>query len=330
MLSDSQLLWTRIGAGICLFMVANQIYALWKVRNEVAAGKIWSWTAGRIVNSTISQPDIPRKGDETNATVDIRYQYQLSGKNFEGKRVKFGGQGGMTRVAAEQLVAKYPAGATVDVYYDPKSPAQSALEPRNRSSVVPHIVFLVVFAVISIVLVAHSIAGKVLTSPNGMPLFGFLLPLSAIFVGIGAFVQYFMQGKQVSGSMRWPTVLGKITDVGIVAEERREDDDDGRIRIKALYRPDVQYAYAVGGREFHSNAWKWGWTAFYPDEASARAPVAKYAVGASIPVFYDPENPEVAILEPGNTDGRGVQFVFGAAFVLAGILMFWAFSVIQA
>lgn len=330
MLSDSQLLWTRIGAGVCLFMVANQIYALWKVRNQVAAGKIWSKTSGKIIDSSLSQPDVPREGGETNATVNIRYQYQVSGKNLEGKRVKFGGQGGMTRVAAEQLVAKYPAGATVDIYYDPKSPAQSALEPRNKSSVVPHIVFLTVFAVISIVLVAHSIAGKVLTNANGMPLFAFLLPLFAVFVGTGAFVQYVMQRRQGSASTKWPTVSGKITQVDVVAEERREDDDDGRTRIKTLYRPDVQYAYAVGGREFHSNAWKWGWTAFYPDEASAKATVAKYTVGASVPVFYNPENPEVAILEPSNSDGRGVQLVFGAAFVLAGILMFWAFSVIQA
>ncbi len=175
MLSASQLLWTRIGAGLCLFMVANQIYALWRMRNQVAAGKFWSRTSGKIVTSTFSQPDVPRKGGETDATVDIRYQYQVSGKNFKGKRVKFGGQGGMTQFAAEQLVAKYPVGAAVQVYYDPKSPLHAALEPRNKSSVVPHVVLLIVFAVISIVLVAHSIAGKVLTNANGMPLFGFLL-----------------------------------------------------------------------------------------------------------------------------------------------------------
>jgi hypothetical protein len=139
-----------------------------------------------------------------------------------------------------------------------------------------------------------------------------------------------MQRKQFTASMRWPAVLGKITEVGVVAEERREDDDDdGRTRITTVYRSDVQYAYTVGGREFHSNAWKWGWTGFYPDEASARAPVAKYAAGASVPVFYNPESPEEAILEPGNKDGRGAQLVFGAMFALTGIIMFWAFSVMQ-
>jgi len=330
MLSASQLLWTRIGAGVCLFMVANQIYALWMVRNQVAAGKVWSRTSGKITNSSLSQPDVLRKGGETDATVDIRYQYQVSGKSFEGKRIKFGGQGGMTRVMAEQLVAKYPAGAAVDVYYDPRSPAKSALEPRNKTNVAPHVVLLIVFAVISIVLIAHAIAGKVLTNANGMPLFGFLLPLAAILVGVGAFVQYGMQRQQIGASMRWPTVLGRITDIGIVAEQRQEDDDDdSRVRIRTVYRSDVQYAYAVNGREFHSNAWKWGWTAFYPDEASARAPVAKYTVGASVPVFYNPENPEEAILEPGNKDGRGAQLVFGAIFAVAGAVMFWAFWIMK-
>jgi Protein of unknown function (DUF3592) len=330
MLSASQLLWTRIGAGLCLFMVANQIYALWKMHNQIGAGKIWSRTSGKIVNSSLSQPDVQRKGGETDATADIRYQYQVSGKSFEGERIKFGGQGGMTGGMAAQLLAKYPVGAAVDIYYDPKSPANSALEPRNKGSVVPHVVFLIVLAVIAIVLVAHSIAGKVLTNANGMPLFAFLLPLLAILVGVAAFVQYGMQSKQGAASTKWPTVLGKVTGVGVVAEARREDEDDGRTRITTVYRSDVQYAYTVGGREFHSNAWKWGWTALYPDEASARAPIAKYAVGASVPVFYNSENPEEAILEPGNKDGRGAQLIFGAMFVFAGAIMFWAFSLIQA
>lgn len=325
MLSASQLLWTRIGAGLCLFMVANQVYALWKMRNQVAAGKFWLRTSGKIVTATLSQPNVPRKGGETDTTVDIRYQYQVSGKNLEGKRVKFGGQGGMTQFAAEQLIAKYPVGAAVQVYYDPKSPLHSALEPRNKSSIVPHVVFLIVFSVISIVLVAHSIAGKVLTNANGMPLFGFLLPLCAIFVGLSAVVQYVMQRKQWTASMKWPTVLGKVTEVGVVTEERREDDDDGRIRTTTVYRPDVQYAYVVDGREFHSNAWKWGWTAFYPDETSAKAPAVRYAVGTSVRVFYNPANPEEAILEPGNKDGRGAQLVFGTMFAVAGGVMFWAF-----
>ncbi|WP_424629281.1 DUF3592 domain-containing protein [Bradyrhizobium sp. SYSU BS000235] len=152
-----------------------------------------------------------------------------------------------------------------------------------------------------------------------------------LWTRIGAFVQYGMQRKQITASMRWPTVLGKITEVGIVAEERREDDaDDARTRTTTVYRSDVQYAYAVGGREFHSNAWKWGWTALYPDEASARGPIAKYATGASVPVFYNPENPEEAILEPGNKDGRAALLIFAAMFVIAGAIMLWAFSIMQA
>lgn len=325
MLSASHLLWTRIGAGICLFMVANQIYALWKMRNQVAAGKFWSRTSGKIITSTLSQPDVPRKGDETDTTVDIHYQYQVGGKSFEGKRIKFRGQGGMAQFAAEQLVAKYPVGAAVEVYYDPKAPTHSALEPRNKGNATPHIVFLIVFTIFSAVLIAHSVAGKVLTNANGVPLFAFTLPLFAIMVGIGAFVQYFMLRRQGAASMKWPTVSGKVTRVSVVAEERQEDGDDGRNRITTVYRPDVQYSYAVGGREFHSSAWKWGWTALYPDEESAKAPAAKYTAGANVPVFYNPEIPEQAILEPGNKDGTAAQIVFGAMFALTGAGMFWVF-----
>ena len=36
-------------------MVANQIYALWKLRNQVGAGKNWSRASGKIMHSTFSQ-----------------------------------------------------------------------------------------------------------------------------------------------------------------------------------------------------------------------------------------------------------------------------------
>jgi Protein of unknown function (DUF3592) len=323
MLTASALLWTRIAAGVCLFLVANFVTALWKLKRQVGAGKFWSKASGKIVAATVSRPQVIASDDnDDDNTVEIRYRYRVGDKDFESTRVKFGGHAAMSQIAADQLVARYPQGAGVDVYYDPKTPSHAVLEPGNKSNPAALIVFLVVFVVISTVLIAHSIAGKVLTTPSGVPLFVFVLPLFAIMIAVAAFVQYVQLRRVENASASWPASPGRIMLASVVMEQRTDDEH----RIVRHYRPEVQFSYSVGGREFHGDRWKWGWTALYSDEASAKAAIAKYASGAVTAVFYNPEKPEEAILEPGNRGGTGAQLLFGAMFGFGGILMLWAFS----
>lgn len=327
MLSASALLGTRIAAGVCLFVVANLVYAVLKLRRRMAAGTNWPRAAGTIVASSVSQSAAPRTGDDT-ATVEVRYRYRVGGRDYEGTRIRFGGQARMSALAADGIVAKYPRGAAIDVFYNPKSPSQAVLEPGNSGNLAALAVLLVVFVAISAVLIAHAIAGRVLYAANGAPLFAFLLPLFAIMIGVGSCVQYVLLRRQAAASATWPTVWGKITRAAVVAEEREDRDrDDGMIRTVTRYRPDVQFAYTVGGREFHGNTWTRGWTAYYPNEDGARAAIAKYSAGTSVPVFYNAMQPGEAVLEP---DGGGfaTSLVFGAMFGLGGLLMLWAFSVV--
>lgn len=327
MLSASALLGTRIAVGVCLFVVANLVYALLKLRKRMAAGTIWPRAAGTIVASSATRSAVSRTGNET-ATVEVRYRYRVGNKEYESRRIRFGGQARTSALAADEIVAKYPRGATIDVYYNPKSPAQAVLEPGNSGNVTALVALLVVFVAISAVLMAHAIAGRVLYAANGAPLFAFLLPLFAIMIGIGSLVQYVLLRRQAAASATWPTVRGRITRAAVIAEEREDrDGDDGTIRTVTRYRPDVQFAYTVGGREFHGNTWTRGWTAYYPNEDDARAAIAKYGAGTSVPVFYNAAQPGEAVLEPGG-GSFATSLVFGAMFGLGGLLMLWAFSVV--
>ncbi len=329
MLSDNALLGTRIAAAFCLFVVANLVYALVKARNQAAGARNWARTTGRIVSSAVSRPALVGKGDETHATVEVRYQYRVGEKDYEGGRIRFGGRSGASAVIADRIVAKYPAGAVVDVYYNPVSPSRAVLERSDRSNVTALIAFLVVFVVISAVLVAHSVAGKVLYTSDGTPLVAFVLPLFAILVGLASLVEYGLMRRRQSASLRWPAAPGTITQAGVVAEEREEtggDRSDTLTQTVMRYRADVRFSYTVKGRTFHADSWKWGLTAYYPDEAAAAAVIARYSAGASVRVFYNPANPQEAVLEPGNSGGSFAQLVFAALFAGAGALMWWAFS----
>lgn len=328
MLTASALLGTRIAAGVCLFVVANLVYALLKARRRIVGAGNWPRVTGTVVTASVSAPKAAGGGEGATATVEVRYRYRVGDTDYEGKRIRFGSPARMAAMAADAIAARYPPGATIDVFYNPKTPSQAVLEPGNSSNVTALVAFLVVFAVISAVLVAHSIAGRVLYTANGAPLFAFILPLFAIMIAVASFVQYVFLRRHATASAKWPTVWGKITRAGVVAEEREEKNgDDGLLRTVTRYRPDVQFAYTVGGQEFHGSNWRLGWTAYYSDEDSARAAIARYSAGTSVPVFYNTVKPREAVLEP-NDASLASSLVFGALFGIAGVLMLWAFSVL--
>jgi hypothetical protein len=64
---------------------------------------------------------------------------------------------------------------------------------------------------IAAVLVAHAIAGRVLYTGNGVPLFAFALPAVAILVAVFSVVSFARGRRLASASARWPTVSGTIT-----------------------------------------------------------------------------------------------------------------------
>lgn len=61
----------------------------------------------------------------------VIYTYAVDERSYRSTRVRFGGTGAMNPVAAEQLLSRYPTGAQVDVFYDPKRPGQSVLIPEQ-------------------------------------------------------------------------------------------------------------------------------------------------------------------------------------------------------
>jgi Protein of unknown function (DUF3592) len=179
MLDATQLLWTEIAAAVCLLIFAGQVYNLLRLRNQMEASKAWIKIEGEIIASQARVPLSHTSDDQTDVEAAIRYRYRIGGQNYESDRIKIGGQTATTRALAEAVVAKHPVGAVVDVFYDPHNPESAALEPHKQDNLVTQLVFAIVFGGIGGILAAHAIAGKVLYSANGVPLFAFALPIVA-------------------------------------------------------------------------------------------------------------------------------------------------------
>jgi Protein of unknown function (DUF3592) len=322
MLGATQLLWTQIAAGVCLLLFAGSLYNLMRLRGRLAASKSWIKTDGEIIASAVKLPLSHTSDDQDDADAVIRYRYRVGGQNYESDSIKIGGQTSMARGFADALVAKYPVGARIDVHYDPRNPENAALEPHKQDNLVPHLVFAIVFGAIAGILAAHAIAGKVLYTDNGVPLFAFAFPIVAFLVAIFSVVSFVNGRRQAKASAQWPTASGTITTSDIVEEEIEDRKDDSNIvRIIRRYRVDLRYAYRVGRRDFVGTAWSWGWTPIYGLRELAEKVTGKYPNGQTVTVYYDPAQPDNAVLEPGNRQGSVAPLVFGGIFAVAGALI---------
>jgi hypothetical protein len=330
-LSSTALLWTWIAAGIALFLAANFALGLRNLRRQASSSLHWPCVPGEIVACEVKVPKVHSSDDEdTDCSVALAYRYSVADKEHRGSRIHASREPLMTRRAAEELAARYPVGAKVEVHYRADRPGTALLEPKAGGNFAALIVFLVVALAVALVLVAHGIAGRVLMyGEGGVPLFAFLLPLACLALAAGAVYEYLRLRKLLHESANWPMAAGRISASAVVEEQSTDRDDHGKETTSTTFRPDIRFAYEVGGREFHSSQWKWGWTALYAGEDTPKKIVAKYQPGMAIAVHYDPKDPANAVLEPANRQGSFAPLCFAFVFAGGGTLMLWVFTLMR-
>lgn len=140
------------GAAVFVLMLAEAL------RRMQAEAKNWPTVTGKIVTSRLEAFLAPRESGSRIRHPSFRaaiiYQYQVGDRSYRGDRLTLGGRftgsvrpltavnevpvvdltGGRagSLVAPRSLqnaVAAHPVGADVDVYYDPKQPSSSVLQP---------------------------------------------------------------------------------------------------------------------------------------------------------------------------------------------------------
>ncbi|MBI5261333.1 MAG: DUF3592 domain-containing protein [Bradyrhizobium sp.] len=316
-----QLLWTQIGAGVSTVLFGGTLFNLLRLRSRIAAAARWTRVEGVILASEVHAPLVPVSDDQDDATPTVRYRYRVGEREFESDRTMIGGEPLTTRMLARRLVARYPVGALVDVHVDPKDPANAVLDPTHTSNLAALTALMVTFGAIAAVLIAHTIAGRVLYTSNGVPLFAFLLPAAAFAAAIASVLSFAGKRRLASASSGWPTVPGKITSSTVIEEliEEHSDDDEGRIKIIRRYQVDLRYAYRVGRRDLVGLNAHWGWTGVYGLRDLAGAEASRYPEGQAVTVYYDPQHPANAVLEPGGRQGSAAPLAFGAVCAIVGM-----------
>lgn len=91
-----------------------------------------------------------------------------------------------------------------------------------------------------------------------------------------------------------------------------------RRHVSRTYYPDILYSYSVNGEQYDGcvyRAYEMGMT-----EPEATAVVGRYSAGASATCYYDPANPEDAVLTfDSDRTLANTAAAFGLLFLLAGL-----------
>jgi hypothetical protein len=152
------LLFSLCGGILVLAMWGVGIYMLafrQKSKKKAEASQTWPGAAGTILASelkrSVSHDD---DGHESVAYYPaVEFEFQAGGQTLHGNRPAFGGVVAQKDPAvAEKVLARYPVGARVTVYYNPQNLKESVLERQaeaSKSGLVIGIVCLVMGACIA-------------------------------------------------------------------------------------------------------------------------------------------------------------------------------------
>ena len=111
-----------------VLLILNAIFlgVIYFMRQKMAAVSQWPSTMGTVMMSTIEQRS-SSEGGYTDYPI-VQYSYQIAGQTYQSMKRAPGPEVGGT--GARKIVARYPAGAQVMVFYNPQNPSEAVLEKK--------------------------------------------------------------------------------------------------------------------------------------------------------------------------------------------------------
>jgi hypothetical protein len=266
-------------------------------------------------------------------TTTIRYA--VSGKDYTTALLRFGqtlGSGDKSEAVLQRL--RYPVGTVVPVSYDPSRPGVAVMKPGLHTDA-----FWLPGAGLSILLPAvlgllllpaffrdftvenkdfeNYVERSIQEGRSDLPEPEFRQPgdkvmpvvaaaFGAAFCCLGllaltAGVERMWHG---AASRSWPTVAGVVTATG--TDEPNDTTD-------SAYRARMIYQYEVNGAVHFNNLRRF---AQVDSEAV-------YKTGQHVKVSYFPGDPDIAVVEPGNTGASMVVPAIGAVLLLFSLAVFY-------
>ena len=149
---------------------------------------------------------------------------------------------------------------------------------------------------------------------------GFLIGIAAgtcfvlIFgiIGVVILVKYFRDKKKTDESQSWSSASGKITESYMRREASMESGS-------TIYYPEVQYDYEFLGTKYTGDRISFGGSSGNSNRKKSEETLAKYPIGQNVTIYYNPNNPEDAVLERKMGTGGTVFLIIGILFTFIAL-----------
>jgi len=290
---------------------------------ELRQAKSWVAATGRILSSGV-ETRRRQFGDEPEELKDVpavKYEFKVGGRTIDGTRVSIGDEGGLDMDA---VLKRYPAGAEVTVYYDPRDPTRCVLERDFAQDLADHnltkrdvtsgcLQGIAMLAALGVAIWGLAAYGPDFVRAHFPRLHSHAeMPVALFGFGLVMLLFFFGARRSAKAAASWPVVRGKVVR-SEVEEYQERDEDDGRTTWHTAYRPAVEYAYAVNGREHRGNQINYALNVSAGHGYAAKV-AARYPVGSAVDVHYDPKDPGTSALR--TAAGAGATWIIFAAALL--------------
>jgi hypothetical protein len=125
-------------AGLIAFVLgALLLWQAWRRQQKVKASMSWPYVLGKVLAASVRQVVVRGDADTrdtTNYVPSVQYEYQVGGQNYQGNRLAFQEKGYNSHKKAFKLVADFPVGGPVSVYFDPANPQNAVLERKAHGN----------------------------------------------------------------------------------------------------------------------------------------------------------------------------------------------------
>ena len=317
---------------IFLPMVALLALAIASKLIELRQAKSWLPATGRILSSGIETRRHQFEGEpETVKNVPaVKYEFTVGARTVDGTRISISDEGGLD---IEATLKRYPAGAEVTVYYDPRDPTKCVLERdltqdlkdshlSKRDVLSGCLGGIAMLAVLGLAIYGLAAYGPDFVRAYFPRLHSHPeMPVALVGFALVMLMFFFAARRAAKQAATWPVVGGKIVKSEVEEYQERDEDSDGHTRWRTAYRPAVEYAYAVNGRTLRGNQISYGMTVS-AGKGYAEKVAAKFPLGGDVDVHYDPANPSNSALTAGGAGMTWIIFVAAlAVFALAAALL---------
>jgi hypothetical protein len=150
--SNSNSPWTFIVGGLCLFALGS--YASYWVISDSWQGLAslgCQKTAGVVLRTGLNKSTSTRAGNQY--ALKVSYSYKVADQDYQNDRISFPETRGSGEEAYYQRKsdASYPVNKECAVYYNPRNPAESCLEPG------PNYFFLIMIGFVSLLILLTAL-----------------------------------------------------------------------------------------------------------------------------------------------------------------------------